>query len=130
MKWLVVLFIVVLSTSSVKAQDTACGYVDTGGYGECRNDFGCYNIYPLQIVQPCVDPYTCPFQTLQNQQCCFTFVQLWLYSGRCDVASLRNEKTRKAMLRLTKEFEILLPSCNGALVPADLVLRRKRDDRS
>jgi hypothetical protein len=54
--------------------------------------------------------------------CCGKFSNVWP-TDECLIAKLKDPHVRERILELAEDNEILVPTCSGAYVPANLVLR-------
>jgi hypothetical protein len=124
--WLVLLIVmlsaVVASAQREHAQDVgACVSVD-GKFGPLRCPISsCGTYYTLQTEQ-CTEDNECDM-LLPISTCCGKFPS-YVQGGLCVITEMKDPRVRSHILELAKDNEILVPTCNGAYVPARLAFRQ------
>ena len=101
------------------AQNPCYAYVDTY-IGQCSSQ-SCWDYYPLQVVHPCNEG-ACFCRTTNSTNCCgVTIVYNQYEVGPCYPALLKDKDVQSDFLALASKEHILVPSCNGAYLPFELV---------
>jgi hypothetical protein len=121
----VILAVGVASAQRERGQDVgACQSVDDGTFGPLRCPISsCGSYYTLQ-TEPCNVDNECDM-LLPISVCCGKFPS-YVQGGLCVITEMKDLRVRSRILELAMDNEILVPTCNGAYVPARVALTRAK----
>jgi hypothetical protein len=119
---LVMLFAGIASAQSARRLDVgACASVDsTFGPLRCPTS-SCGTYYTVQ-TEACTIDNECDL-LLPISVCCGKFPN-YVEGGTCLLAEIKDPRVKSRMLELAKDNQILVPTCNGAYVPARVAFRK------
>jgi len=120
--WLSLLVFVALSAVFASAQSGDCELlVNENGPYRCPNGSSC-GVYYTPQFEGCVPGDPCVlFET--KSFCCGRYNILLDPADVCLIGELRNPRVTSRILEFAKDNEILVPTCQGAYLPAEIALR-------
>jgi len=126
--WCVLLFcsVVVGSVSGQSRRDAEGGCAAVGntfGPLRCPNGSGCGTYSTVQTEVCTIDNEEFCDLLIPVAVCCGKYPTLEDTGAQCLLAEFRDKQKRSQILELASEYDILVPTCVGAYVPAKIALR-------
>lgn len=140
-QWLPFLASVALSGVFASGQATPSQHSAKPGYSGCGVlDFCCNGPYRCPNGSSCGSYVTASWEecNIDNEEfcviqetesfCCGKY-QIPVYEGDpCGLAEMKDPRARSRLLELAKDNEILVPTCRGAHLPAEIALRGRKEN--
>lgn len=115
---LVLMAATILMLATAASAQYRCGNT-TNEIVECYGYFGCHDYYPYSMNNR-PGPY---FLEQRSTMCCGIGQNYWAWIDDCLYVELKDPKKNSQLLELAMKQDLLVPSCDGTLLPAYVVLK-------
>ena len=106
----------------VHAQFYGCGQLVVSGSIQCFST-NCEDSVPDDYLDQCIDGFDCPRNQAVAYNCCGRIIYYSEPSGYCWLGgALRDRRTAKDLLALSKTANVLVTDCRGSFVPFEVAL--------
>jgi len=92
----------------------------------CPNGASCGQFSTAQTDQCDIDNEGSCYEVISEPACCGKFVSR-LRGDPCLITEMRDPRVRARILELAESYEILVPTCSGAYVPARIAFREHNE---